>query len=299
MQTISFTMEAATGPFEVPYSTGYQTYSGLLSVLDSVSDHIADDLHEAPFTALVNSGLLGDFRHDTDRDYHKKVRTTGSCQYNLELGVVHPDDRDVFEALMRAFVIEDRNLPLAHGEMEVAEVSTDRSTHDELLSQASELADEAEGVRFTFKSPTCRQRYGEVWEINPHRASLFQHLAGRWNAATDTPELELSPTEETLGEELFTKVDSDSYDTHSIVVHRDEPTAIDEGVGEQPVASDGGHLSQIQGFTGEFDFIFKDASEATRTAVLALAQFANYSGVGRHNARGSGSISTEILGCDL
>jgi hypothetical protein len=128
---------------------------------------------------------------------------------------------------------------------------------------------------------------------------LFQHLAGRWNAASDDPEVELSPTADALGEGLYTKVDSDSYTTHSVVVHRDEPPEVGDNPAEQPVASDGGHLSEIQGFTGEFEFIFKDASEATRTVVLALAQFANYSGVGRHNARGSGSVSIDVLGCDL
>ena len=291
-------MKSAGGSFEIPYSTGYQTYSGLLSVLDAVGDSIADDLHEAPFTALVNSGLHGDYRNDTKRDYHKKIRDGSKAQYDLQLGIVYPDDREVFEALIRAFVIEDRNLPLAHGEMTVEEVSTDRTTHQELLDEASDIAEEATGVRFTFRSPTCRQRYGDVWEVTPDRVSLFQHLAGRWNMSASDEEIELSLTEEAIGEGIYSKVDADSYDTHSIVVYRNEPAAESEDSQQEAIASDGGHLDETQGFTGTWEFRFKDASEAVRTAVITLAQFAEYSGVGRHNARGAGSVQTEILGCD-
>jgi CRISPR/Cas system endoribonuclease Cas6 (RAMP superfamily) len=61
--------------------------------------------------------------------------------------------------------------------------------------------------------------------------------------------------------------------------------------------SDGGeHLNEAQGFLGTWEFNFKGASEATKTAVLALARYAEFAGVGRHTARGAGTVSTTVHG---
>lgn len=225
------------------------------------------------------------------------LRSGNDVRYDIHLGVTHPDDRAVFEGLVRAFVIENRCLPLAHGELAIEEVSTDRATQREMLDRASGVAGDATGVRITFRSPTCRERYEGVWETFPDRSRLFQHLAGRWNALASTDELKLSPTPESLGSGLYSRPDADEYDTHSIVVHRREPGTDTDDSGES-VAADGGHFNEVQGYTGEWDFRFKDASAATKTAVIALTEFAQYSGVGRHNARGAGSVETSILGCD-
>jgi len=299
MQRVSHALRPTDGPFEVPFSTGYQTYGGLLSVLSNPEDQIADELHDAPFTGLSNSGLLGQFAYDADREYHKVVRDGEDVRYDLHLGVVHPDDRTVFEALMRAFVIEDRTLPLAHGELTVEEVSTERTTPQELLEETSTVAADATGVRMRFRSPTCLERYEGVWEAHPDRVELFRQLADRWNAVVDQPELELAPTPDALGRGLYTVANTDRYDTHSIVVFREEPTDCDAEGDTRQIAGGGGHLNEVQGFTGEWKFMFKDASPATRTAVLTLARFAEFAGVGRHTARGAGSITTELLGCDL
>lgn len=293
MQKISLTTQSVDGAFEVPFSTGYQTYSGLLSVLDGAGDRVADELHSAPFSGMSNSGLLGWFDLDADREYHKTVKP--DTNYRLHLGVTHPKNREAFEALVRAFVIKDHNLPLAHGELTVEEVSTERTSQQELLDDAASLAETASGVRMKFRSTTCRERYDGVWEAHPDRVRLFQHLSDRWNVLADREELELSPTGEALGRGLFTRVDTTEYDTHSIVVHRQEP----ENADQPSIAADGGHLDEAQGFTGEWEFRFKEATEATRTTVIALANFAEYAGVGRHNARGAGSVETEVIGDDI
>lgn len=293
MQAISLGLEPANGTFEVPFSTGYQTYGGMMSVLDSTNKDVADRLHDSPFSGISNSGLLGRFRMNAEREYHKTVSRNG--EYSLHLGITHPDDRETFEALVRAFVIENRNLPLAHGEFTIEGVSTDQTTQSELLDRASAAAEDAAGVRVQFQSTTCRERYPNVWETHPERVSLFQHLAERWNAVADEERMELSPTAESLGGELYTKVDIDEYDTRSIVVYRKEPEQTEDAA----IAADGGHLNEAQGFVGEWEFHFKTATKATKIAVIALAEFAQYSGVGRHNARGAGSVATEIIGSEI
>jgi hypothetical protein len=312
-------MESASGSFEVPYSSGYQTYSGLLSIIDSIDQAAADSVHAAQFSGLTNSGLLSDDWGSAKRDYHNSVRDDPDSEYTLKLGVTHPSDRDVFESLMRAFVIEDRNLPLAHGELSVTQVSTDRATHQELIDRASDVVDDADGVQFTFESPACRQRFDGVWEATPHRVALFQHILDRWNASLpdDAGDIELSVTDEMLGEGLYPRVETDSYRTMANVVYRSESSGDAEGESEtdsdaaantdgttesastEAAATDGGR-SHAQGYIGEWEWRFKDtASEATRIAVLTAAQFAEFAGVGRHNARGAGCVETAVLGADI
>jgi hypothetical protein len=299
MQRITLTTRPADGSFEVPFSTGYQTYSGLLSVLDATGEEVADEIHDAPFASFTNSGLIGRFGTDADREYHKTLYGGGDAEYDIHLGIVHPSDRDAFEALIRAFVIEDRNLPLAHGELVIESVGTERTTQRELLDEAAAIAADASGVRIRFLTTTCRERYDGRWEVHPDRTRLFRHLAERWNAAADDDDLRLAPDADSLGEGLITKVETSEYRTNSIVTHRREPGEAGATDPEgRSIAADGGHLNEAQGFEGEWEFHFKGASDALRTAVVALTRFAAYSGVGRHNARGAGTVETEIVGTD-
>ena len=292
MQKIRLTTTPTDASFEVPYSTGYQTYSGLLSVLDEMETSVADTLHDATFGGLSNSGLLGWFRMDADRSYHKAVDPSET--YDLHLGVTHPDDRAAFEALVRAFVIEDRNVPLAHGELDVVEVSTDQTTQQELLDRAATVAPNATGVRMRFRSTTCLERYDDVWEMYPERVLLFQQLMRRWNAVAEDEATELALTADAVGSEVYERAETHEYETRSIVVHRREPAGSDA----PSVAADGGHLNEAQGFVGEWEYRFKDATAATKTAVIALSLFAEYAGVGRHTARGAGSVASEVLSED-
>lgn len=293
MHRLTLTLEPSDGRFPVPFSTGYQTYASLLSVLDD--GDLADDIHDTPFASLTNSGLLGSTWGRADREYHRTVRD--DKEYRLRLGIVHPDDEALFEALVRAFVIEDEPLSMAHGKFTVRGVESETTSHDELLAEAAEAVDDgATGVQLHFETATCRQRFGNVYDAHPERVSLFRELARRWNGRHDGPE-RLSPTEKALGESLYVTPESDQYRTRSIVVHRREP---DGESPEAPAVADGGnagdHLTQAQGFTGKWTFGFKDASEATKTAVIALARFAEFAGVGRHTARGAGTVTTEVKG---
>lgn len=297
MDRVTCTLRSDTGRFPVPYSTGYQTYSGLLSLIDNVDDTLAGELHDTPFASLTNSGLLGPFNWGIEREYHKGIYA--DADYELRIGITHPDDEAVFNALTKALIIDDERLDLAHGAFRVTGVETESRTYEDILEEAAAYAEEGvRGVQIDFETPTCCNRYGDVWDVHPDRIHLFQSLADRWNARAPESQ-QLSLTEEILGTDVFVATDPDRYDTHSIVVHRREPGATPEDDGDEttPVSADGGtHLNEAQGFKGKWSFRFKGASIATKTAVIALSHFAEFAGVGHHTARGAGTVAVTVEG---
>lgn len=297
MDRVTCTLRPESEQFPVPYSTGYQTYSGLLSLIDGVDDELAGSLHDASFASLTNSGLLGPFDWSVDREYHKGVYS--DAEYEIQVGITHPDDEAVFNALTKALIIDDESLELAHGSFRVTSVETESRTHGDILADAAaDVETGARGVRVDFQTTTCCQRYGDVWEAHPDRVHMFQSLADRWNATAEETD-QVTPTAGTLGSEVYTVVETGSYETNSIVVHRREPGSEDGGAESDapPVSADGGaHLNEAQGFRGQWKFQFKDASDATKAAVIALAKFAEFAGVGHHTARGAGTVTTTVLG---
>jgi hypothetical protein len=297
MDRITCTLKPNTGKFAVPYSTGYQTYSGLLSLIDEVDSELAGELHDTSFAALTNSGLLGDFDWGINRDYQKGVYP--DAEYELRIGVAHSEYESVFNAITRALIIDDSPLELAHGSLRVTGVETESRSQQEILANAAEAADSgARGVRIDFETPTCCSRYSDVWEAHPDRIHLFKSLADQWNATVPDEERQLTLTREVLGTEVYTTADTERYDTHSIVVHRREPDEenSEDGSAHSAVTDGGTHLDEAQGFTGRWTFRFKGASEATKTAVIALSKFAEFAGIGRHTARGAGTVSVTVVG---
>lgn len=295
MEWISCTLKSDTGRFTVPYSTGYQTYSGLLSLIGKADTQLADEVHDTSFASLTNSGLLGSFDWETNQEYRKAI--DADSEYELRVGVTHPDDEAVFNALIKALVIDDSSLELADGSLRMTSVETKTQTHTEVLSDAADsIKDGASGVEIQFETPTCCNRYGDVWEAHPDRINLFQSLADRWNATT-TEEQQMALENEALGKDLFTVADTEQYETHSIVVHRREPKQADSNTGDGNAATINGgtHLNEAQGFTGRWTYRFKGASEAMKTAVIALAKFAEFAGVGHHTARGAGTVSATVI----
>lgn len=87
-----------------------------------------------------------------------------------------------------------------------------------------------------------------------------------------------------LIDSLIEKPDARTYETHSVLVNR--------------VTNEDGENRNIfrQGFTGTCEYAFKDASEAVRNAVVALALFGEYSGVGSAVDRGCGCVEIEVGG---
>ena len=280
MRRVELTLDP-TESFVVPSADGYQVYGALLGALDEVASDVSERVHDSQLGSLHNSGLFGSFR-GCDQRFHKRVDPRE--EYRLSLGVTDPADQGVFEALADAFVFGGDSLELSEGTMHVRDFASSNTTHEELLSAAAEVVDDRPTtfeIEMRFRTPTCIEEADEVTTMFPHRGSVFRSLLRKWNATI--PEgrkdgLALGMTREDFEANLIEKPDAGTYETHSVLVNRGEDGS--------PILA--------QGFTGTCTYKFKDASEAVRNAVTALAQFSEYSGVGSSVARGCGATEVKI-----
>ena len=262
--------------FPVPQSDGYPVYGALLKVLDDVDEQTSAQVHDSSLGSLHSSGLQGIFG-DSDRSHHKTVRPNE--EYALTLGIVDPDDEAIFEALVTALVLEGESLELTDGAVRVERFESENATHEDLLERAAGLDDPTIGM--AFRTPTCIEEAGDVTTMFPYRGAVFPSLLGKWNRSCPE-DLELDVAREDVLKHVIEKPDARAYDTHSVLVNR--------------VRNDDGESRNIfrQGFTGEYAYAFKDASESVENAVTALALFGEYSGVGSAVARGCGTVSVEV-----
>jgi len=262
--------------FPVPQSDGYSVYSALLSALSSVDEAVGSSVHDSPLGSLHSSGLFGRFG-GSDRPHHKTLLPEET--YELSLGIVHPDDSDVFQALVNALVLEGESIALSHGELRVEQFESENSTHRELLTRAGEYDDPTLGMRF--ETATCIEEAEDVTTMFPHRGAVFASLLGKWNLSAPK-ELELDLTREEIEANVIEKPDARSYETHSVLVNR--------------VKTEDGENRNLfkQGFTGECVYAFKSASESVENAMTALALFGEYSGVGSAVARGCGCVGVSV-----
>lgn len=282
MRQVELTLEPDES-FIIPSADGYQVYGALLDALDDVASDVSERIHDSPLGSLHNSGLVGSFR-GCDRKYHKRVDPSES--YRLSLGVTDPADQNVFEALADAFVFSGDSLQLSEGSLHVRNFTSNNTTHAAVLeAAAAAVADHTDAfeIEIRFQTPTCIEEADMITTMFPHRGSVFRSLLRRWNRtlpAESIDRCELGMTRTDFESNLIEKPDARTYDTHSVLVNRGED-------GEPILA---------QGFTGTCTYKFKDASEAVRTAVTALARFAEYGGVGSAVARGCGSVEVEVRG---
>ena len=269
--------------FPVPVSDGYSVYSALLGVLDEVDASVSTSVHDSPMGSLHSSGLVGAFG-SSDRPHHKTVLS--GEEYELSLGIVHPDDTDVFQALVSALVLEGGIIELSHGELRVERFESENATHEDLVAKAGEYDDPT--IEMEFQTPTCIEEAGNVTTAFPHRLPMFNSLAGKWNNSCPA-ELEIELYREMVLESVIEKPhvpgykSGYEYETHSVLVNRVD-------------GEDGENRNIIrQGFTGICEYDFKNASESVENAITSLAMFAPYSGVGSAVARGCGSVNIEVI----
>ena len=268
--------------FPVPQSDGYSVYSALLAALSGIDEDVGQSVHDSPLGSLHCSGLLGEFG-GSDRAHHKTLLPGNT--YELSLGIVHPDDTTVFQTLVNALVLSGDTIELSHGKLRVRRFESENTTHEDILSRASEYSNPT--IEMTFETPACIEEAGEVTTAFPHRWSVFNSLAGKWNkSCPDELELELD-RESVLGSVIEKPhvpgyKDYHAFETHSVLVNR-----VDGEDGENR------NLFR-QGFTGRCEYGFKDASESIKNAVTALALFGEYSGVGSAVSRGCGAVSVEV-----
>jgi hypothetical protein len=264
-----------TSRFPVPVSSGYSVYGALLSALDNADSVVSEGVHDSPLGSLHNGGLRGRFG-DADRPHHRSVRPDE--EYALELGVVHPDDTAVFQALVRTLVLENETLSLSHGDLAVERFESGNTTHRDLLDRAAAVDDPRLELRFL--SAACIEEANEVTTMFPHRLPVFRSLLRKWNR-TAPEDCEFGLDEEAILGHVIEKPETHTLDTHSVLVNRVE----DDGE-TRPLFR--------QGFTGTCAYEFKQAPKAIENAVTALALFGEYSGVGSAVARGCGDISVEV-----
>ena len=262
--------------FAVPQSDGYSVYSALLALLQSSNEVTSARVHDSSIGSLHNSGLRGPFG-SSDRSHHKLVRP--NTEYTLSLGITDPEDEAIFEALVDALVLGNESLELTHGSLQLDSFESENTSHEELLSQVSALAEPS--IEMEFRTSTCIEEAGSVTTMFPTRTAVFSSLLGKWNT-TAPDELELDVDRETLAASVIEKPDARSYQTHSVLVNR-----VDSSDGNpQPIFK--------QGFSGSCTYEFKNASDSVQNAVTALALFAEYSGVGSAVARGCGNVDVEV-----
>lgn len=265
-----------TDRFPVPKSDGYSLYGALLGVLDGADDSVSRRIHDSSLGSLHNSGLQGVFG-DSDRRHHKSVRPDQT--YTVTLGIVDPEDQAVFQALVNALVLEGSTLELTNGSLRVESFESENATHQELLERASGFDDPSVTVRF--RTATCLEEADDVTTMFPHRVAVFRSLLNKWNR-TAPDELELELTRDALLSSVIEKPNARAYRTHSVLVNR-----VENGDGKTR------NLFK-QGFSGECTYAFKDASESVENAVVALAMFGEYGGVGSAVARGCGNTEVTI-----
>lgn len=259
----------------MPLSDGYSVYSALLGVLDEVDQGVSAHVHDSSLGSLHTGGLQGVFG-GSDRDYHKTVRADE--EYELTLGIVDLEDAEIFQALVRAVVLEDETLALTNGALRIESFESENATHRELLEHAAEVDDPT--IEVDFQTCTCIEEVDEVTTAFPYRWAVFNSLAGKWNRSCPE-ELALHLDRETVLGGVIEKPDIRSFDTHSVLVNR--------------VENEAGETRNLfkQGFSGRCEYAFKGASESVENAVRALALFGEYSGVGSAVARGCGHVSVE------
>ncbi|ODR80893.1 CRISPR-associated protein Cas6 [Haladaptatus sp. W1] len=280
MRQITLTLEPDDS-FVIPSADGYQVYGALLGALDDVASNVSERIHDTQLGSLHNSGLLGSFR-GCDRKFHKRVDPSES--YRLALGVTDPADQSVFEALADAFVFSGDSLGLAEGSLQVRDFASSNTTHEEILEEAAAtVAERADtfDIEMQFRTPTCIEEADEITTMFPHRGSVFRSLLRRWNRTLPTEladHCQLGMTRTDFESNLIEKPDARTYETHSVLVNRGEDGS--------PILA--------QGFTGTCIYRFKNASEAIRTAVTALAEFSEYAGVGSSVARGCGTVEVQM-----
>ncbi|NMC10035.1 MAG: CRISPR system precrRNA processing endoribonuclease RAMP protein Cas6 [Methanothrix sp.] len=261
--------------FEIPYSEGYQLYSAILNVMRGCDEALSQHAHDSPLGSMSIGALEGKFRRSS-RPKHKIADPAN--RYNFHIGITDPKEIDIFRAIIQPLVLQEQDIILDKGALRVEEVASRTEGFDEMVAWAGTKSQSCSFVEFDFCSPTCIQyRNTKVMEMFPHREAVFSSLLAKWNSVC--PEaLKMSLERDDMARYLMEE--PISYETHSAMVN----TVFDKVKG---------HLRPIlkQGFQGRCRYIFaKNAPKDVRNAVMVLAKFAEFSGVGSAVARGCGAV---------
>jgi CRISPR-associated endoribonuclease Cas6 len=275
-QKITLVLRPETG-FDVPSSEGYQLYSALLGVMREGDEAAASHTHDSPISSISLGPLEGKFLH-SKRDRHKAVDPAE--RYGFMIGITDPKEVEIFRSIIQPLILRERNLSLEKGELRVEEVASSTASFEDLLKSAGEIAKPC--LDFEFKSPTCIQyRNSKVYEMFPHREAVFHSLLSKWNSVSPE-QLKMNIERDEMARYMMEK--PLAYATHSVVVN----TVFDKVKGHsRPIMR--------QGFVGRCQYTFtRDAPAGMKNGIVALARFAEYSGVGSAVARGCGAAKVTV-----
>ena len=263
--------------FDIPYSDGYQLYSSLLGIMQEADETAASHTHDSPISSISLGPLEGKFLH-SHRSKHKVVDPNE--RYNLNIGITDPKEVEIFRSIIQPLVLRERNLRLERGDLRAEEVSSSTASFQDIVKSAGEVKNPY--LDFEFKSPVCIQyRNSKVIEMFPHREAVFHSLLSKWNSVCPE-ELRMNIERDEMARYIVEK--PMAYDTHSVVVN----TVFDKVKGHpRPIMK--------QGFVGRCRYTFtRDAPDGMRNGIVALARFAEYSGVGSAVARGCGAAKVTV-----
>lgn len=262
---------------DIPWSEGYQLYSAILNVMLGCDEAASRRAHDSPLSSISLRPLHGNFRR-SQRAKHKVADPAN--RYDFHIGITDPKEAEIFRAIVQPLVLREQDIMLEKGALMVEEATSNTRSFEELLMDAGRVA--CPFVEFEFVSPACIQyKNTKVSEMFPHREAVFSSLLAKWNAVCPE-ELKMSLERDEMARYLMEE--PLSYETHSAMVN----TVFDKTKGHpRPILK--------QGFQGRCRYIFaKNAPKDVRNAVLALAGFAEYSGVGSAVARGCGAVRVTV-----
>ena len=275
-QKITLILRTETG-FEIPSSEGYQLYSAMLGVMREADEAAASHTHDSPISSISLGPLEGKFLR-SKMLHHKAVDPAE--RYGLMIGITDPKEVDIFRSIIQPLILKERNLHLEKGELRVEEVASSTASFEDMIKSAGEVPRPC--LDFEFKSPTCIQyRNSKVYEMFPHREAVFHSLLSKWNSVSPE-ELKMNIERDEMARYMVEK--PLAYETHSVVVN----TVFDKVKGHpRPIMR--------QGFTGRCQYTFtRDAPEGMKNGIVALARFAEYSGLGSAVARGCGAAKVTV-----
>ncbi|WP_302083596.1 CRISPR system precrRNA processing endoribonuclease RAMP protein Cas6 [Salinibaculum rarum] len=290
MQQLTLSLSPTT-TFTLPESDGYTLYGALLNLIQDAAPDKSDYIHNTNHAVIHNTGLTGDFGDPGDP--HRKTAYYDNT-YTLRLGLFDDHANDLYDTIAKTLLLNTPTLSLPQGDLKIEEITTKQTTHEKLLEKATNR--DPHRLEFTFETPVCIQEAGSVTTMVPHRTAIFPSLLTRWNK-TCPEKYELDLREDTIAAHLIEKPHGYHLKSANTVVNRFEPTNQAGGNPETKEAVPDGGETEVklrQGFTGEFAYQFKNASDATRTAVTTLALFAEYAGIGRAVARGCGATTVQL-----
>lgn len=267
----------------MPNSDGYVLYSALLNRMSDSDEETGQRVHDTDFASIAVSSLSGSFG-GSERKHHKSLKPEED--YRFHIGVMDPEEREIFQSLVKPLVLGDGKVRFDEGILKVEEFASSERSFDDIVQEATEAMENSNSLKFSFESPTCIQfRSSSVTEMFPHRVAVFNSLLSKWNRVAPE-DLRLDVTREEIGTSLIEKPDLSSLRTHSVVTNR----IYDQNKGhKRPIFK--------QGFTGRCTYQFtKEVPKDLKNALTILALFAEYSGVGSAVARGCGAVEVDIDG---